>query len=90
MVIYVPFSQFQNLQLVAFNEPMACFFIECINLTQVSAEMKKKAAEAKARGDEAFKKQDFMLAVDAYTQVCFTAFNIFLILAFCVITYFQV
>uniref|UniRef100_A0A7I4DKB9 Serine/threonine-protein kinase BSK1-like TPR repeats domain-containing protein n=1 Tax=Physcomitrium patens TaxID=3218 RepID=A0A7I4DKB9_PHYPA len=35
---------------------------------EVSAEMKKKAAEAKARGDEAFKKQDFMLAVDAYTQ----------------------
>lgn len=35
---------------------------------EVSTEMKKKAAEAKARGDEAFKKQDFMLAVDAYTQ----------------------
>lgn len=31
--------------------------------------MKEKAQEAKSRGDEAFKKQEFMLAVDAYTQV---------------------
>lgn len=36
---------------------------------QVSNEMKKKSLEAKLRGDEAFKKQDYMLAVDAYTQV---------------------
>ncbi|KAG0579062.1 hypothetical protein M758_4G070800 [Ceratodon purpureus] len=35
---------------------------------EVSAEMKKKSMEAKARGDEAFKKQEYMLAVDAYTQ----------------------
>lgn len=34
----------------------------------VSDEMKRKSLEAKARGDEAFKKQDFQLAVDAYTQ----------------------
>lgn len=38
-------------------------------LTQVSAENKKKALEAKARGDEAFKRKEFMLAIDAYTQV---------------------
>lgn len=35
---------------------------------EVSNEMKKKSLEAKLRGDEAFKKQDYMLAVDAYTQ----------------------
>lgn len=35
---------------------------------EVSDEMKKKSLEAKARGDEAFKKQNFTLAVDAYTQ----------------------
>lgn len=40
-------------------------------LTQVSAENKKKALEAKARGDEAFKRKEFMLAIDAYTQVSY-------------------
>ncbi|XP_020552046.1 ankyrin-1 isoform X1 [Sesamum indicum] len=35
---------------------------------QVSVEAKKKAAEAKARGDDAFRRKDFMAAVDAYTQ----------------------
>lgn len=38
---------------------------------QVTPEAKKKAAEAKARGDEAFKRKDYMTAVDAYTQVWF-------------------
>lgn len=35
---------------------------------EVSAEVKKKAAEAKARGDDAFKRKDFLEAIDAYTQ----------------------
>ncbi|XP_051122739.1 uncharacterized protein LOC127245757 [Andrographis paniculata] len=35
---------------------------------EVSAEAKKKAAEAKARGDEAFRRKEFMSAVDNYTQ----------------------
>lgn len=32
-------------------------------------EVKKKASEAKARGDDAFKRNDFLAAIDAYTQV---------------------
>lgn len=36
---------------------------------QVTPEAKKKAADAKARGDEAFKRKDYTTAVDAYTQV---------------------
>lgn len=35
----------------------------------MTAEAKKKAAEAKARADDAFRRKDFMTAVDAYTQV---------------------
>nr|CAN69337.1 hypothetical protein VITISV_032631 [Vitis vinifera] len=35
---------------------------------QVSPEAKKKAAEAKSRGDDAFKAKDYYMAVDAYTQ----------------------
>ncbi|KAK4402201.1 hypothetical protein Sango_0960800, partial [Sesamum angolense] len=35
---------------------------------EVSAEAKKKAAEAKARADDSFRRKDFMAAVDAYTQ----------------------
>ncbi|XWS57699.1 hypothetical protein CRYUN_Cryun09bG0195800 [Craigia yunnanensis] len=38
------------------------------NLPEVTPEAKKKAAEAKSRGDEAFKSKDFHMAVDAYTQ----------------------
>ncbi|KAJ7520293.1 hypothetical protein O6H91_20G077100 [Diphasiastrum complanatum] len=34
----------------------------------LSPENAKRVLEAKARGDEAFKKMDYMLAVDAYTQ----------------------
>lgn len=37
----------------------------------MSPEAKKKAAEAKSRGDEAFKRKDFQTAIDAYTQVVF-------------------
>lgn len=37
-------------------------------LPEVRPETKKKAAEAKARGDEAFKQKDYLMAVDAYTQ----------------------
>ncbi|GMI65206.1 tetratricopeptide repeat 10 [Hibiscus trionum] len=38
------------------------------NLPEVAPEAKKKAAEAKSRGAEAFKRNDFLTAVDAYTQ----------------------
>ncbi|XVF76776.1 hypothetical protein PTKIN_Ptkin13bG0294100 [Pterospermum kingtungense] len=34
----------------------------------VPPEAKKKAAEAKSRGDEAFKRKEFHMAIDAYTQ----------------------
>jgi basic membrane lipoprotein Med (substrate-binding protein (PBP1-ABC) superfamily) len=37
--------------------------------TEIAPEKKQAALESKARGDEAFKKKDYMLAVDAYTQV---------------------
>ncbi|KAL9250383.1 Ankyrin repeat and SOCS box protein 3-like protein [Drosera capensis] len=35
---------------------------------EVSKEAKKKAAEAKLRGDEAFRRKEYMTAIDAYTQ----------------------
>jgi len=35
----------------------------------VSPEAKKRAAEAKSRGDEAFHRKDHQMAVDFYTQV---------------------
>ncbi|XP_039045466.1 ankyrin-1-like [Hibiscus syriacus] len=38
------------------------------DLPEVAPEAKKKAAEAKSRGDEAFKRKDFLTAVDVYTQ----------------------
>ncbi|GMG99602.1 hypothetical protein Nepgr_001442 [Nepenthes gracilis] len=38
------------------------------DLAAVTPEAKKKAGEAKSRGDEAFRREDFLLAVDAYTQ----------------------
>ncbi|CAL1382831.1 unnamed protein product [Linum trigynum] len=38
------------------------------DLPEVSPEAKAKAAEAKSRGHEAFKRNDFQMAVDAYTQ----------------------
>ena len=37
---------------------------------QVTPEAKKKAAEAKSRADDAFRRKDYSAAVDAYTQVC--------------------
>ncbi|KAF4354373.1 hypothetical protein G4B88_015017 [Cannabis sativa] len=36
---------------------------------EVTPEAKKKAAEAKSRGEEAFKRKEFDTAVDAYTQM---------------------
>lgn len=36
---------------------------------QVTPEAKKKSLEAKARGEDAFKRKDYQMAVDAYTQV---------------------
>lgn len=38
------------------------------DLPEVAPEAKKKAAEAKSRGDDAFKTKDYHIAVDAYTQ----------------------
>lgn len=37
---------------------------------QATPEAKKKAAEAKSRADDAFRQKDYLMAVDAYTQVC--------------------
>ncbi|XP_010278142.1 PREDICTED: uncharacterized protein LOC104612428 [Nelumbo nucifera] len=37
-------------------------------IPEVSHEAKKKALEAKSRGDDAFKRKDYLMAVDAYTQ----------------------
>lgn len=39
---------------------------------QVSPEAKRRAAEAKSRGDEAFRRREYRMAVDAYTQVQYT------------------
>ncbi|KAG9151807.1 hypothetical protein Leryth_002082 [Lithospermum erythrorhizon] len=38
------------------------------DLPEVSPEFKKKAAESKARADDAFRRKDFSAAIDAYTQ----------------------
>jgi hypothetical protein len=38
----------------------------------VSPEAKAKAAEAKARGQDAFHRKDFQMAIDAYTQVFYS------------------
>ncbi|CAM0958795.1 unnamed protein product [Alopecurus aequalis] len=35
---------------------------------EVSPEAKKRSSEAKSRGDDAFRRKDFLVAVDAYTQ----------------------
>lgn len=40
-----------------------------LQLKQVSPEAKKKAAEAKSRGQDAFQRKDYHAALDAYTQV---------------------
>ncbi|THG23009.1 hypothetical protein TEA_002666 [Camellia sinensis var. sinensis] len=39
------------------------------DMVEVTPEAKKKAAEAKLRGNDAFKQKDYLMAVDAYTQV---------------------
>lgn len=38
------------------------------NIPEVSPEAKKRAAESKSRGDEAFKRNDYHTAIDSYTQ----------------------
>ncbi|KAJ4955154.1 hypothetical protein NE237_011937 [Protea cynaroides] len=38
------------------------------DLPEVTPEAKQKALEAKSRGDDAFKRKDYLMAVDAYTQ----------------------
>ncbi|BBH06711.1 ankyrin repeat family protein [Prunus dulcis] len=43
----------------------------------VTPEAKKKAAEAKSRGDDAFKTKDYNMAIDAYTQKFDEAANSF-------------
>lgn len=42
----------------------------------MTPEAKKKAAEAKSRGDDAFKTKDYNMAIDAYTQVRFTSSSV--------------
>ncbi|CAL9042438.1 unnamed protein product [Musa banksii] len=37
-------------------------------MVEVTPESKKRSMEAKSRGDDAFKKKDYQMAVDAYTQ----------------------
>ena len=39
-------------------------------LFQVSPEAKERAAEAKSRGDDAFKRNEYLTAVNDYAQVC--------------------
>ncbi|MQL78698.1 hypothetical protein Taro_011133 [Colocasia esculenta] len=41
---------------------------EKVHLAEVSPEAKKKALEAKLRGDDAFKRKEYLDAIDAYTQ----------------------
>ncbi|KAJ9185828.1 hypothetical protein P3X46_005415 [Hevea brasiliensis] len=41
-------------------------------LPEVSPEAKRRAAEAKSRGDDAFIRKDYCMAVDAYTQQALT------------------
>ncbi|KAK7274682.1 hypothetical protein RIF29_15779 [Crotalaria pallida] len=38
------------------------------NVPEVAPEVKKRAAEAKSRGDDVFKSKDFHTAIDSYTQ----------------------
>lgn len=45
-------------------------------------ELKKKAAEAKSRGQEAFNRKDYYLAIDAYTQVCYSSLLCFIGISF--------
>ncbi|KAF7817823.1 Ankyrin-1 isoform A [Senna tora] len=65
-------SQQQNLQDIARNATETSFPKDTAlpeqNLPEVAPEAKKKAAEAKSRGDEAFKRKEYYMAVDAYTQ----------------------
>jgi len=39
-------------------------------LVQVSPEAKERAIEAKLRGDDAFRRKEYLTAVNDYTQVC--------------------
>ncbi|KAL6989470.1 hypothetical protein U1Q18_015219 [Sarracenia purpurea var. burkii] len=38
------------------------------DMPEVTVEAKRKATEAKLRGDDAFRRKDYLMAVDAYTQ----------------------
>ncbi|KAF5186563.1 Heat shock protein sti1-like protein, partial [Thalictrum thalictroides] len=42
--------------------------LEKQDIPEVTPEAKKKSLEAKARGEEAFRRKDYLTAVDAYTQ----------------------
>lgn len=44
--------------------------VKVMIMFQATPEAKKKAAEAKSRADDAFRQKDYLMAVDAYTQVC--------------------
>ncbi|KAI8546076.1 hypothetical protein RHMOL_Rhmol07G0088100 [Rhododendron molle] len=47
------------------------------DMPEPTPEAKKKAAEAKLRGEDAFKRKDYLMAVDAYTQKFDEAANAF-------------
>ncbi|PIA31497.1 hypothetical protein AQUCO_04900060v1 [Aquilegia coerulea] len=46
------------------------------DIPEVTPEAKKKSLEAKARGEEAFKRRDYLMAIDAYTQVTLSLISI--------------
>lgn len=52
-------------------------------ISQVTPEAKKKSLEAKARGEDAFKRKDYHMAIDAYTQVAFVPYVYLLLAALC-------
>ena len=43
--------------------------IDSMQNVQVTPEARQQAAEAKTRGDDAFKRKDFASAIDSYMQV---------------------
>ncbi|KAJ1385124.1 Tetratricopeptide-like helical domain superfamily [Sesbania bispinosa] len=44
------------------------------NIPEVEPEAKRRAAEAKSRGDEAFKRKNYLMAIDSYTQAQISCF----------------
>lgn len=59
------------------NMRIVTYMVLCLCLIQVTPEAKKRAAEAKLRGGDAFSRKDYQAAVDAYTQVHYISFSVF-------------